>query len=692
MTTRSMKILGAACVAMAVVFGAARFRAAQHTPSYQFQEAIDLMETKGDYPAAIRVFEELAKGADRNLAARSLLYMGICYEKLGKDGARKAYERVVRDYADQSEAATEARTRLAALAGGNNAKRTELATRRVWAGPDVDILGAVSPDGRSLTFVDWQTGDLALRDLSTGKNRRLTNKGSWVESIEFAMSSVPAPDGNHVAYTWFNKNFGFDLRVVALDGSPPRVLCSNPEVDYPVPAAFTPDGQDILAVFTRKDRTNQIVLVSVAKGSVRVLKSLDWRYPAKMSLSTDGQFVVYDFPPKENFPQRDIFLLATDGSLEIPLVQHPANDLFPVWAPDGKSVVFASDRTGTMGLWTIRVANGKPQGAPELLKPDIGRISPMAFTKGGSLYYGLNTGMTDVYMATLDPATGVILEPPAPVSQRFVGSNRYPDWSPDGNYLAYVSQRGPGSPQAPPSPIIVRTLASGEERELVPSLSSSGRPRWSPDGRGFLVFGQDTRGRVGFYWADGQTGDANLLVPLEPSPYRPSPVWSPDGKEIFYTYVKGKETQLRMWNLESGKEEVLYRGNALSLAVSPDGQWLAFTVPQEMASDLMIVPIAGGSPRKLLGVRPPEQIPLGAVAWTRDGNYLLFARGSRQQPASLWRVPAQGGEPQKLNLTMEGLTGLRVHPDGRRIAFTAGVSKSEVWVMENFLPVERASR
>ena len=60
--------------------------------AYRFQEAIHLMETKGDYPAAIELFEEIALGSDRTLAARALLNVGFCYEKLGRAEAVKAYQ------------------------------------------------------------------------------------------------------------------------------------------------------------------------------------------------------------------------------------------------------------------------------------------------------------------------------------------------------------------------------------------------------------------------------------------------------------------------------------------------------------------------------------------------------------------------------------------------------------------------
>lgn len=84
----------------------------------KLQEAINFMETKGDYPAAIRLFREIATGSDRSLAARALLYLALCYEKLDKEEARKTYERIVQEFADQREAVTEAQAKLSAFPCG----------------------------------------------------------------------------------------------------------------------------------------------------------------------------------------------------------------------------------------------------------------------------------------------------------------------------------------------------------------------------------------------------------------------------------------------------------------------------------------------------------------------------------------------------------------------------------------------
>ncbi len=707
MKIRSMKTLGAAIAAMAVLFGAGLFRAADHTPSYRFQEAIDLMETKGDYPAAIRVFEELAKGADRNLAARSLLYAGLCYEKLGKDEARKAYERVLRDYADQNEAATEARTRLAALTQpANPSNGSTLATRQIWAGPEAEIWHtSFSPDGRSYYYTDWETGDLAVRDLSTGENRHLTNKGSWNESTEFALPSTVSPDGRQLVYAWFNNVF-YDLRLFGLNGSGPRVLYSNKDMRYLDPAGWTPDGKYILANFSRNDGTNQIVLVSVADASVRVLKTLDWRYPLKMSLSPDGRYIAYDFQPREDSENRNIFLLATDGSREVPLVQNPANDLMPVWTPDGKKVVFLSDRGGTMGIWAIQVADGKPQGSAELVRPDLGASLLMGFTRNGALYYGTEIGTSDVYIAGLDAKTGKVAGPPTKAIERFVGSNSGPDWSPDGQSLAYASVRqrvtaggGYGS-----RVIVVRSLKTGEEREL--SLKVHGpriRACWSPDGHSFLLPGKDNKGRDGVYRIDAQTGDLAPLVRAEPGEGFGPAVWSADGTAVLYVHYGQEGNSVQIKDLKTGREKELYRAvppaYVSSIAISPDGRQLALsaTQPATRSDVLKVMPTAGGEPRELLKVREPENLEVdgvgGRLAWTPDGHGILFVKGRTQKGTDeLWQIPAEGGEPQGLGLALRQLRDIRFDPEGRRIAFSAGYNKAEVWAMENFLAVLKASR
>jgi Tol biopolymer transport system component len=102
----------------------------------------------------------------------------------------------------------------------------------------------------------------------------------------------------------------------------------------------------------------------------------------------------------------------------------------------------------------------------------------------------------------------------------------------------------------------------------------------------------------------------------------------------------------------------------------------------------LVIPAAGGDPREVLKLKSES---LSGVAWTRDGSRLLFSRAGKGKP-ELWRIPSQGGEPTNLGLAANENARISFHPDGRRIAFTAGETNTEVWVMENFLPDSRAAR
>ena len=319
-----------------------------------------------------------------------------------------------------------------------------------------------------------------MHDVVTGQQRPLTQQPRG--SSGRAGYSALSPDGQQVAYGWESLETGRgELRLVGLDTGGARVLYENEEVTWVHPNAWTPDGKYILALFVRKDETNQIVLVSVADGSVRVLKSLDWNYPRHVGLSPDGRYIVYDSRLDENSPNRDIFLLATDGSREIPLIEHPADDTGPVWTPDGTKVVFASDRTGSTSAWVLRVADEKAQGPPELVKPDLGRFFPIGFDRKGSYYYELHTGMTDVYLATLNPVTGQLDAAPRRATQRFVGATYGADWSPDGRYLAYVRRGQREALLELGSTVIIQSLDTGTERELNPCHQTGalrgGQPR-----------------------------------------------------------------------------------------------------------------------------------------------------------------------------------------------------------------------
>ncbi len=218
--------------------------------------------------------------------------------------------------------------------------------RPVWRGPDVTLLGGPSRDGRYLSAVDRRTRNLAIRELAGGQFRLLTAKPAG--SGEFAYFSAISPDSRRVAYAWFNQEGFYDLRVVDIDGTKPRVLYRNQEAGFVQPCGWSPDSKQILTLLFRSDNISQIALVPSEGGPPKVLRSLNWVYPKRMDLSPDGRYIVCDSFAGDSPGERTIYLLSVDGAAERKLVNTPGNHLFPLWTPDGKHIVYASDRAGTM--------------------------------------------------------------------------------------------------------------------------------------------------------------------------------------------------------------------------------------------------------------------------------------------------------------------------------------------------------
>jgi Tol biopolymer transport system component len=674
-----------------------------------FQQALVKERAEGKLQDAIDLYDRIVRDfpEDHALAAKALFQMGQCYEKLGKAEAKKAYERVVRDYADQVEQVTAARSRLAALAGE---RPTTLTVRRLENPPEDAPMGAPSPDGRYLSFMDWRTGDLTIRDLQTGKERPLTREGTYGKDdprvSQGAGESAWSPDGQQIAYQWYLGNRQSELRVVGLEGAKPRVLSRYESGQDARCTDWSPDGTQILVQLSREDGTFQIALVSAIDGSTRVLTTMEREiYPVAILFAPDGRHVVYDALPDEASPERDILLVSLETGETTPLIRHPADDFLLGWSADGRWLVFASDRTGALGLWVVGVAGGKTLGTPRLVKEGIGRILPMGLTRQGTLFYGVATATEDVFVADLDPKTGRIAGPARKAIEQNEGGNFSPSYSPDGKFLAYVA-RGGNSPYPTNNgnALYIRSLETGEERVFFAELWKRGYrwiagPRWSSDGR-FITFGgsRGIRATVVLRLAL-ETGEIVPVFEVGANDVLLGGAYGPGQKHFFARGDKEDgSSRVVVRDLETGEEQELYRFPALErgirLAVSPDGRWLSFVnAGWGGVRSLKIIPVSGGEAREVWSFGETRAgTPGGSHTWSRDGRYILFSAPDPDDLPSwvLWRVSVEGGNPEKMGLERRwGIHGLTVHPSGRQIALAGrgGPStSSEVWMIENFLP------
>ena len=461
----------------------------------------------------------------------------------------------------------------------------------------------VSPDGRYLC--DVRKGGITIREFATGEQRTVKPTKSAPDE-NGPVYPLISPDGKAVAYGVGRKDANETyLCLIGTDGSGQRDIC--PGV---CPVQWFPDGSQILGfLWPPKDNARDIVSVSVSDGSVHQIKrSGVGSFAAGIRLSPDARHVAYDLPSEGGSAKRDIFAVEIDSKQESPLVRHPADDKLLGWTPDGRYILFASDRMGAWDAWLLPVDKGEARGTPELVARNIGDVTPKGFAGNGSYYYEVAYNGGNVYTAEINLAAGQLLSKPAPLEA--AGTNRAADWSPDGKRLAYCSYP---EPSRQPLVIRIRSLATGEERELFHKLPMVRCLRWSPDGRSLLVSwltvfeaGKERLPRR-VCRVDVDTGDSAVLLEAEKSG-----VWraelSPDEKTLYYS---GGYALVRR-QLDTGEEKQVFefpqkaQGKWISWALSPNGEYMVagFNEPTEKEKELVpkivIIPSRGGQATDLL--------------------------------------------------------------------------------------------
>jgi Tol biopolymer transport system component len=660
-----------------------------------YQAAQKKEDVDGDLKAAIEGYRRVvtAAGSNRALAAQALVRIGECHEKLGSTEARKAYLQVVGQYADQSEAVARARVRLAALGGSRG---TGVSLRQFYdpkAKPEVRLWN-VSADGRYAGATDYETANAAVVELATGKSWNVTDYGKWDDEKGDVDIGAISRDGKQMAFWHYHSSAGRgEVRVVGVDGKNARTVYRPKESDtlwaeWGVPTDWSPDGKWIVARIERAkssgagtEGTTDFVLLPAAGGERRVVKTVEFTrgYNPRIVFSPDGRYLAFDYPQRKGLAQGDILILPVEGGTERAVATHPAGETLVGWAPDG-SIVFLSGRTGTPGLYRVRVTDGQQAGEPELLRPAIGNLTLLGIPRSGNLYYSQQVSESNAYIASLDFATGKMVSPPERVTQRIQDATAGASWSADGRKLAYLHL----------GRVAIREEGHSEERVLLPAAQLGGiggsKARWHPDGRSLLARGTKDD-KSGLYRIDAATGEASLV-------WQGTDIadWSADGRWIFRLGGHERRSILRI-DTATGEEKVIHTGvpgdtASLRYRVSPDGRWLAFRRGRpgpDPHDDLMVVPTEGGPARQLAELFPLAYVPLGIV-WSADGRWVAGAQEQKGESA-LWVVPAEGGQPRQTDLIVKGsLSGLHVHPDGKRIAYSVSSTRREYWVMENFLP------
>jgi dipeptidyl aminopeptidase/acylaminoacyl peptidase len=324
----------------------------------------------------------------------------------------------------------------------------------------------VSPDGRWIAYLSERTGaaEIWLWPTNGGSIRRLTHLGNNINSVSWA------PDSQSVVLDC-NRYGAFDIYHVSVpDGKTTRLTQRALYEVYPV---FMPDGQNI--VYVRLDEhwvDHEVVMIPATGGEERVI-------------ACDKRFFDYHYG-------------RTFGH--------------PLIAPDGKSLLFRSHRSGWINYWRVPIAGGEPK---PLCAEEADQSDAVWSPDGKSVALCSNHNGT-ISLQIVDAGSGSARALVAPG----MGMCALPQWSPDSTRVAYLAQ----TPTAPLDLWVV-SVKDGAARQLTQSMLGGGAERRliSPE-------------KIAYKSFDGLTINAYLYKPhLKPGEKAPGILWIHGGPTSQYS-------------------------------------------------------------------------------------------------------------------------------------------------------------
>jgi len=280
--------------------------------------------------------------------------------------------------------------------------------------------------------------------------------------------------------------------------------------------------------------------------------------------------------------QVGIFIADSDGSQERPLLSPPGTDYDPAWAPDGSSIVFTSDRSGSADLYRV-----KPDGGSlERLTTDAAYDDQAAFSPDGKQLVFVSTrsgGTSTLWMMDLATRRATAL------TSGTSGDFR-PAWSPDGKWIAFSSVRNNAAPFAHgrwerlqlTDIYVIRPDRSGLKK-ITRGGNFCGSPKWMADSRHVLAYCMTAEQTLTNRMAhidggtetelvsiDAATGVSTMLAAGPGVKMNPSPL---PGNDLGYVRKDKADGGAGIYYL-SGKRGP--RGDIRTASWSPDGKQVVF--------------------------------------------------------------------------------------------------------------------
>ena len=398
-----------------------------------------------------------------------------------------------------------------------------------------------------------------------------------------------------------------------------------------------------------------------------------------LDVSPDGQTIVFDLVG-------DLYTIPITGGTATRLTNGLAHDALPRFSPDGKTIVFVSDRDGNDNVWTIST-DGK-ETKQVTTEVDNSFTSPEYSPDGNYIVVSRALaigGLDHLWLYHVKGGKGLELGTASPATRMFGAA-----FGSDPRYVWYAQRFGAWTYNAvfPQWQLAVYDREAGTRTVMSSRYGSAFRPAISPDGK-WLVYGTRYEADTGLRIRDLATSEEKWLAyPVqrdEQESYATTDVlpgysFTPDSKAVVVSY--GGE----IWRVPvdgARPTKIPFTANA-EVAVgpevkfqypvddsptfnlkqirdavpSPDGKRIAFTALDR----LYVMDLPNGTPRRLTQQNVGEFYP----TWSPDGTQIAFSTWN-DQDGEIMKVAATGGTPVKVTRMSAFYQQLAWSPDGKRI-------------------------